>query len=138
MGPVLDQLDPLSFRIRYYMMNSENKQLSFSFHLSSELNLIRAQYIRLIKKELPEAAQKSLKTSIPWPVTEDHCFARILLDHLFQACWYDRLDKSQSAYKQLTQSQLNYLIQRGLTYLKDPDILRRDNRDSLEWRKNRK
>ena len=38
-----------------------------------------------------------------WPVSADHCFQRIVLDHVFGGVWHEYLDRP--AYKNLTEDQ---------------------------------
>lgn len=45
---------------------------------------VRGEWRALVEGRLPKAAQY-----YHWPVTRDHCFARILLDVTFDAPWRD-------------------------------------------------
>ena len=55
-------------------------------------------YLVLTKEIMPRLA----RTSHPhWPVCNDHCFQRIVLDTLCGGVWYDWLPRP--AYKNLTQ-----------------------------------
>ena len=56
-----------------------------------------ATYMHLTKKVLPALARGDRKN---WPVSADHCFQRIVLDHVFGGVWYEYLDRP--AYKHLT------------------------------------
>ena len=40
-----------------------------------------------------------------WPVSEDHCFQRIVLDNVCGGVWYEHLDRP--AYKHLTRTKPN-------------------------------
>jgi len=57
-----------------------------------------SRYLVLTKEIMPHLA----RTSHPnWPVRNDHCFQRIVLDTLCGGVWYDWLPRP--AYKNLTQ-----------------------------------
>ena len=91
-------------------------------------NLIGA-YMHLTKEVLPSMA-RSDRTD--WPVSEDHCFQRIVLDHLCGGVWHEHL--CRPAYKHLTNDQ----AQRALGLCRDiiegrPD-LQQLNEQSLIWR----
>ena len=62
-------------------------------------NLVEA-YLRLTKEVLPSLAKSGGQN---WPVREDHCFQRIVLDTIFSGVWYAHLDRP--AYKNLTHEQ---------------------------------
>ncbi|CAA9588306.1 hypothetical protein AVDCRST_MAG81-4384 [uncultured Synechococcales cyanobacterium] len=86
------------------------------------------EYLRLTKTVLPQKARESR-----WILTQDHCFQRVILDSLFQDCWYYYLDKP--AYQHLTEIQLinaifaaNQILASGNEYLKSL------NCQSLKWR----
>jgi hypothetical protein len=60
---------------------------------------------------------------------------RILLDQLFQGCWYDHLDRRLTAYKQLNQTQLIAIIAMAEKLLSgDTETLAKWNDESLFWR----
>ena len=62
---------------------------------------LQNRYLDLTRIQLP-----SLGRTRGWVVTEDHCFMRIVLDHVFADCWYNHLDRRLRAYKQLNGTQL--------------------------------
>ena len=68
------------------------------------------------------------------PVRFNHCFARIVLDNLFQSCWYDHLSRKVPAYKQLNSTQLAEAIALAESMLKKPAIAYQLNQNSLKWR----
>ncbi|MEO1528631.1 MAG: hypothetical protein AAFX06_24690, partial [Planctomycetota bacterium] len=71
-----------------------------------------------------------------WPLRDDHCFMRVILDQLFGDCWYSHLDKRLVAYRQLNCEQLRQCIAMAEQLLHgDTEALIRSNRDSLRWRK---
>ena len=51
----------------------------------TDLSELRGRYRRLVTTELPRAA----RTGDDWPVREDHCFARIVVDDVFSGGWND-------------------------------------------------
>ena len=92
---------------------------------------LRAKYLRLVNKELPaEAKQRSS------PVRVNHCFARIILDNLFNCCWYEKLDRQKdAAYKQLNSEQLHQAIDLAEAIINRPDTyIQQLNQNSLRWR----
>ena len=91
----------------------------------------RAQYLELINRKLPQEAKKR-----DFPVRFNHCFARIILDNLFQCCWYEALDRKKgTAYKQLSEEQLTKAIALAEEIINSPDVYIRElNQNSLRWR----
>ena len=88
-----------------------------------------ATYMHLTKEVLPSMA-RSDRTN--WPVSEDHCFQRIILDQVCGGVWYEHLDRP--AYKHLTKDQ----AQRAVELCRDIGDGRVDlkqlNQQSLIWR----
>jgi hypothetical protein len=79
---------------------------------------------------LPQLAQQR-----QFPVKLNHCFQRIILDNLFGCCWYEVLDRSKVAYRQLSQTQLEQAIAIAEAIIAQPDAyLQQLNRNSLNWR----
>ncbi|WP_345949972.1 hypothetical protein ABDD95_00665 [Mucilaginibacter sp. PAMB04274] len=72
------------------------------------------------------------------PVRYNHCFNRIVLDWLLQDVWYNHLDKSKTAISQLSQTQLQKMVERMEQWLKQPELLFSDNQQSLKWRRKQK
>ena len=95
----------------------------------SDISALREQYLSLINQQLPEKAKEGAM-----PVRFNHCFARIVLDNLFEGCWYDYLSRKQPAYKQLDESQLEKGIAIAQTMLTDPKTAVQLNQNSLRWR----
>ena len=94
---------------------------------------LQQRYLDLVRVELPHAARTS--EGGRWCVIEDHCFMRIILDHLFNACWYEHLDKRLAAYKQLDNRQLTEAIRLAERMLRDgPRVAESMNLQSLRWR----
>lgn len=91
---------------------------------------LQDRYLQLTRFELPAKARQE-----GWTLVEDHCFMRVILDQLFEACWYDHLDRRLTAYKQLSEMQLCKCIEMAERILAgDTEALKRWNRQSLEWR----
>lgn len=88
---------------------------------------LTATYKRLINTDLP-AKYKS-------PVRFNHCFARVILDWLFNVCWYNHLSRKQTAISQLSREQLQAAIVRMNEWLQNRDLLYLDNSRSLNFRK---
>ena len=62
--------------------------------------------MHLTKEVLPSLAKKK---SSDWPVHEDHCFQRIILDTICGGVWYEHLDRP--AYKHLTNEQAKLAVE---------------------------
>ena len=63
-------------------------------------------YLYLTKNVLPSLAKDGSRT---WPVVEDHCFQRIVLDTICGGVWYEFIDRP--AYKHLTIEQVSAAVQ---------------------------
>ena len=91
-------------------------------------NLVEA-YLHLTKEVLPSLAKSGGQN---WPVREDHCFQRIVLDTICGGVWYAYLDRP--AYKNLTPEQ----AQRAVDLCREIAVGRADlqqlNNQSLIWR----
>lgn len=95
-----------------------------------DLTDLRDEYDRLVHERLPETAQNGEG----WPVHLDHCFARIVLDNLFEDEWYDHVD-GRPAYEQLSESELRAAIDIADRILDaGPPLATELNRNSLRWR----
>ena len=92
---------------------------------------LRAKYLQLVNRELPAQAKQR-----QFPVRFNHCFARIILDNLFQRCWYEAIDRQQgAAYKQLSVEQLYQAIDIAEAIIDRPDsYVQQLNQNSLRWR----
>lgn len=95
-----------------------------------DLSELRERYRALVTTELPRAA----RASGDWPVSEDHCFARIVLDELFDDVWYDHV-AGRPAYEHLSASQLRDAVETAERLLDEGRPLVDElNRRSLAWR----
>ncbi|MEQ9453745.1 MAG: hypothetical protein RLN76_04020 [Phycisphaeraceae bacterium] len=91
---------------------------------------LQDRYLEITRHQLPAAAREG-----NWAVRHDHCFMRIILDHLFEACWYEHLDRRLRAYKQLNQQQLQRAVAYGERMLAEGEPLVLEmNARSLMWR----
>ena len=93
--------------------------------------LLQDRYLDLTRTILPAEARRH-----GWTVREDHCFMRIILDHLFSDCWYNHLDCRLTAYKQLNVEQLQRAVELAEHLLRDGErLINAMNHKSLQWRK---
>ena len=91
-------------------------------------NLVEA-YLHLTKQVLPALAQSDGKD---WPVREDHCFQRIILDTICGGVWYAHLKRP--AYKNLTYDQAQRAVDLCREIAKGRVDLQELNNQSLIWR----
>ena len=100
--------------------------------MDDELDVLRARWLHLIRRELPEAA----RSRPDWPIRLDHCFARVILDHLCGRPWREVLPAP--AYKHLSAEQLRQGLLIGQAVVQQPGLLDQLNRQSLDARKRRR
>jgi hypothetical protein len=96
----------------------------------TDISALREEYLQKVTEELPARAQ----TTDSWPITDDHCFARVVLDTLFEDEWSNHISRSP-AYKQLSENQLRAAItiaDRMLT--EGQPAVEELNQQSLRWR----
>ena len=86
-------------------------------------------YLHLTKEILPSLARSSRRD---WPVREDHCFQRIVLDTICDGVWYEHLDRP--AYKNLTHDQAQRAAKLCHEIAEGHADLRQLNNQSLIWR----
>ena len=91
-------------------------------------NLVEA-YLHLTKKVLPSLAQSGGQD---WPISEDHCFQRIVLDTICGGVWYAHLDRP--AYKNLTHEQAQRAVDLCREIAAGRADLQQLNNQSLIWR----
>lgn len=87
------------------------------------------RYLHLTKTVLPERARAP---DTRWPVVNDHCFQRIVLDHVAGGVWYDYINRP--AYKHLTPDQAKAAANLAQDILNGDADLHALNRQSLIWR----
>ena len=86
-------------------------------------------YIELTKKTMPQLANTTHKN---WPVRNDHCFQRIILDTICGGIWYDHLPRP--AYKHLSYKQASQAVNLCNDIIAGTADLVALNRQSLIWR----
>ena len=86
-------------------------------------------YMHLTKKVLPQLARGDEQN---WPIREDHCFQRIVLDTICGGVWYDYL--SRPAYKHLTNDQAQRAVDLCQSIVSGKVDLHELNQQSLVWR----
>lgn len=69
----------------------------------TDITVLRERYRTLVDEELPAAADDD------WPVQDDHCFARIVLDSVFEDRWDTHITE-RPAYRSLSAEQLSRAI----------------------------
>ena len=94
-----------------------------------EKDALIATYMHLTKEVLPSMA-RSDRTN--WPVSEDHCFQRIILDQICGGVWYKYLGRP--AYKHLTKGQAQRAEELCRDIADGRADLRQMNQQSLIWR----
>ena len=94
-----------------------------------EKDTLIATYMHLTKEVLPSLARNG---QTDWPVSEDHCFQRIVLDHICGGVWYEHLDRP--AYKHLTKDQAQSAVKLCQGIIEGREDLRHMNQQSLIWR----
>jgi hypothetical protein len=73
--------------------------------LKDHRRLLEQWYLLLTREKLPQQAQVE-----QWPIQQDHCLQRVALDALFKDCWYNHLNRSKPAYRQLDNLQLGQAL----------------------------
>lgn len=89
---------------------------------------LEARWLDLTRRALPGVARER-----GWPVTADHCFQRILLDHAFGGVWYDHV-RQRPAYAHADATALERAVALGEAALAGEADLAALNRQSLAWR----
>ena len=82
----------------------------------------------LVRCVLPEMAQIN-----HWPISLDHCFMRVCLDHALEGPWH--LSVKRPAIAHLTDQQLEAAIKVADSLVAKPDKMAELNRQSIDWRK---
>ena len=94
----------------------------------ARLRLIQ-RYLLLTRQVMPAMARAE-KTG--WPVRNDHCFQRIVLDTICGGIWYDAI--ARPAYKSLTLEQADHAVRLCEQIIAGCTDLAELNRKSLAWR----
>ena len=88
-----------------------------------------SHYMVLTKETMPTLARTS---HTHWPVRNDHCFQRIVLDAVYGGGWYDHLPLP--AYHYLTQDQAAKAVVMCENIISGKVDLEMLNHRSLAWR----
>jgi hypothetical protein len=96
------------------------------------------EYLKLTRETMPLLAklansQQETKHTQRWPVTEDHCFQRIVLDNICGGAWYEHI--KSPAYQNLSLSQAHAAVQLCKRIIEAKEDLTQLNKRSLSWRK---
>ncbi|MEM1301734.1 MAG: hypothetical protein AAGH17_04055 [Pseudomonadota bacterium] len=90
-----------------------------------------ATYLHLTRTTLPAlAARRS-----DWPIENDHCFQRVVLDHICGGVWYDHIPRP--AYRHMTPAQAHEAVHLCHAILDGTADLAALNAQSIAWRKAR-
>lgn len=89
---------------------------------------IERDWLDLTRRRLPAAA-----LAAGWPIVEDHCFQRVLLDNACGGVWYDHII-GRPAYRCASDAQLAAALTLGKALLDGHEDLDRLNARSLGWR----
>ena len=106
----------------------DKMQRSFDLPQTTHLALVE-QYLHLTRTVMPALAQTCKRH---WPVRNDHCFQRIVLDTICGGVWYDHI--ARPAYKHLSQAlaaEAVHLCDQIIAEKTDLNVL---NQQSLAWR----
>ena len=95
----------------------------------SQINDPIMRYIELTKEVMPKMAKEKV---FQWPVQNDHCFQRIVLDSICNGSWYEHLGRP--AYKHLSEDQALKAVKLCEDIISGNADLHALNRQSLIWR----
>ena len=91
---------------------------------------IEAHWLALTREIMPSVAADRR-----WPIRNDHCFQRVLLDNACGGTWYAYISK-RPAYRRADAATLERAIALGEAVLAGSADLDELNRRSLQWRRN--
>ena len=106
----------------------DKMQRSFDLSQTTHLALIE-QYLHLTRTVMPALAQTSKRH---WPVRNDHCFQRIVLDTICGGVWYDHI--ARPAYRHLNETQATHAVRLCDQIIAEKTDLNVLNQQSLAWR----
>ena len=98
---------------------------------SAAAEQLRTRWLALTKEQLPARAREQ-----QWPLREDHCFQRVLLDAVCGGRWYDHVP-ARPAYRHLDPDRLGRAVDLAERLASEPDavtLLRELDAQSLAWR----
>ena len=99
-----------------------------SLRKQRRVDLIRG-YMRLTEDVLPSLAKNDRRN---WPVNEDHCFQRIILDTICDDVWYKHIKRP--AYKHLTLDQARRAFELCKAIVDGQEDINKLNQQSLALR----
>ena len=85
--------------------------------------------MKLTKEVMPMITRDNV---FEWPVQNDHCFQRIVLDNICNGSWYEHLERP--AYKHLSRDQALKAVKLCEDVISGNADLNALNRQSLIWR----
>ncbi|MGB3799283.1 MAG: hypothetical protein WA952_05670 [Lewinella sp.] len=83
----------------------------------------------MANRQFPAAAREG-----GYPIVHNHCFLRVVYDHLFQKNWREALDSKKPAIHQLDEMQLRRAVSLGHQVMADRATCEIMNQQSLAWR----
>jgi hypothetical protein len=89
---------------------------------------LEQRWLALTRETMPALAAER-----GWPVRNDHCFQRILLDNAVGGVWYDAIPR-RPAYRHADAALLTRAVDLGEAVLVGSADLAALNRQSLAWR----
>lgn len=92
---------------------------------------LETRWLHLTRAVLP-----ALAVARGWPVSADHCFQRMLLDHAVGGCWYDHVS-GRPAYRHIALDALARAVASGDAVAAGAVDLHELNAASLGWRRAR-
>jgi proline racemase len=90
---------------------------------------LESRWLQLTREVLP-----GLADACGWPVRDDHCFQRILLDAACGGRWYDHVER-RPAYRHLDEARLRDAVALGEAVERGAADLHALNAQSLRWRR---
>lgn len=93
---------------------------------------LESRWLILTRETLP-----ALAVAPGWPVRADHCFQRILLDHVCGGVWYEYVT-GRPAYRHLDDARLGRAVETAEAVAAGAADLHRLNAESLNYRSKRK
>ena len=112
-----------------YKAPPESKmQRSFDLPQTTQPALV-GQYLHLTRTVMPALAHTSKRH---WPVRNDHCFQRIVLDTICGGVWYEHM--ARPAYKHLSETEATHAVHLCNQIIAGKADLHVLNQQSLAWR----
>ena len=124
--------DLLNEKVRNLTRNRRKPAIEAIILLSEKTDKLRVlidDYFYLTKTVLPLMARSGKHD---WPVREDHCFQRIVLDNVCGGVWYEHLNRP--AYRHLTIGQAKRAVEICQKIVDGRADLKQLNQQSLIWR----